>query len=82
MKTILVLVRKLAKIQEIQQRVSHGTGTPYIWEEVNRISNISNESTEETLTYNLPNTTKKDQLVIGRKFNWSKLYGKLDERRI
>lgn len=55
----------------------------YIWKEVNKISNFSNENTEETLAYNLPNMTEKENyLVVGRKFNWIKLYGKLEKRRI
>lgn len=55
----------------------------YIWKEVNKISNFSSENTEETLAYNLPNMTEKENyIVVGRKFNWIKLYGKLEKRRI
>ena len=58
----------------------HGTGSEYIWQEVNKISDISSESTEETLTYNLPDINENtNYLVEGRKFNWSNLYGSLDE---
>lgn len=55
-----------------------GTGLEYIWEEVKRISNISSKDTEETLIYNMPNMAEDKQLTVNsRKFNWSKLYGKL-----
>lgn len=71
------------RIQKILLLDLLGTGTEYIWEEVKKISNISSESTEETLTYNLPNIAEGDKYFVdGRKFNWTKLYGKLSERRI
>ena len=71
------------KIQKILLLDLLGTGTEYILEEVKKISNISSESTEETLTYNLPNIAEGDKYFVeGRKFNWTKLYGKLGERRI
>ena len=59
-----------------------GTGTEYIWKELDKISDISSESTEETLTYNLPNIKEGEDyyLIDGRKFNWTKLYGTLGER--
>lgn len=58
-----------------------GTGLEYIWKEVDRISNISSESTQETLIYNLPNISEGEEYFINeaRKFDWSKLYGTLDE---
>lgn len=60
-----------------------GTGVNYIWKELNKISNINSEDTEEILSYNLPNNNENsNNLVIGRKFNWTKLYGELQERRI
>ena len=60
-----------------------GTGTEYIWKEVEKISNITSESTEETSIYDLPETNDDEQYFIdGRKFNWTKLYGTLGERRI
>lgn len=60
-----------------------GTGPEYIWQEVDKVSNILSKDTEETLIYNMPNMTDgKKMSVNGRKFNWSKLYGKLDKRRI
>ena len=69
------------KIQKILHLDLLGTGLEYIWQEVNKISDISSESTEENLIYNLSNMNEKF-LVEGRKFNWTKLYGKLNERRI
>lgn len=55
----------------------------YIWQEVDKISDISSKDTEETLIYNMPNMTDNVKYnVIGRKFNWTNLYGKLDQRRI
>ena len=59
-----------------------GTGAEYIWKELDKISDISSESTEETLTYNLPNIKEGEDyyLIDGRKFNWTKLYGTLGER--
>ncbi len=58
-----------------------GTGTEYIWKELDKVSDISSESTEETLIYNLPNMKEgEDYLIEGRKFNWTKLYGTLGER--
>lgn len=59
-----------------------GTGTEYIWKELDKISDISSESTEETLTYNLPSIKEGEDyyLIDGRKFNWTKLYGTLGER--
>lgn len=60
-----------------------GTGTEYIWEEVHKISDISSENTEETITYNFQNMNEDiNALVETRKFNWTKLYGKLYERKI
>lgn len=61
----------------------HGTGPEYVWEEVNKISNISCKDTEEALIYNLPNMNEENKYKVeGRKFNWSNLYGKLEKRRI
>lgn len=59
-----------------------GTGTEYIWKELDKISDISSESTEDTLTYNLPYIKEGEDyyLIDGRKFNWTKLYGTLGER--
>ena len=48
-----------------------------------RISDIASEDTEETTIYNLPNMNQDKNLkIIGRKFDWTKLYGKLNERRV
>ena len=52
---------------------------PYIWEEVTKISDISCEETKEDLVYNLPNMTENENYkIIGKKFNWEQLYGKLE----
>ncbi len=59
-----------------------GTGLEYIWKEVDRISNISSESTQKTLIYNLPSISEGEDYIINneaRKFDWSKLYGTLGE---
>ena len=59
-----------------------GTGAEYIWKELDKVSNISSESTEEPLN-NLPEINEEENYLIeGRKFNWIKLYGTLSERRI
>ena len=80
MKIILVLENKQEKILKILPLDILGTGTEYIWKEVDRISDISSESTEETLVYNLPNISEEENYFIeGRKSNWTKLYGTLSE---
>lgn len=61
----------------------YGTGTEYFFKEVDKISDISCEDTEETLIYNLPNMNDENKCKVeGRKFDWTRLYGKLGERRI
>lgn len=53
------------------------------WKEVSKISNVTYKSTEEEMTFNMPNMTESEEYnITGRKFNWSKLYGNLGERRI
>lgn len=60
-----------------------GTGIEYIWKELDKISDISSEDTREELVYNLPMMTENEHyIVIGRKFDWTPLYGILEERRI
>ena len=57
-----------------------GTGPEYIWEEVEKISDISSEDTAEALVYNLPNMTEDSHYMVkGWKFDWTKLYGTLKE---
>lgn len=71
------------KILKILHLDLPGTGVEYIWKEEDKISNILSKDTEETLIYNLPSITEEENYsVIGRKFDWTKLYGKLEERRI
>lgn len=83
MRTILVKERKQDRILKILLQVLLGIGVEYIWKELDKISNILSEDTEEKLIYNMPNMKDEGQFSInGRKFDWSKLYGKLGERRI
>lgn len=57
-----------------------GTGTEYIWKEVEKVSNIASEDTVETLKYNLTNMTEDEHCIItGRKIDWTPLYGNLEE---
>lgn len=60
-----------------------GTGPEYIFRELEKAPNVSCKDTEEELVYNLSNMTgNENYLVNGRKFNWEKLYGKLEKRTI
>ena len=60
-----------------------GTGTQYIMEEMEKESNAKIEDTIEDLDYNLPNMTENNKyIVVGKKIDWTKLYGKLDKRKI
>ena len=81
MRIIQVLENRLGKILIIPLLDILGTGTEYIWKEVDKISDISSESTEETLIYNLPSISEGEDYFINeaRKFDWSKLYGTLSE---
>ena len=57
-----------------------GTGTEYIWEEVEKNPDVEIKDTFEDLVYNMPNITQEDNFnVIGKKIDWSKLYGKLED---
>lgn len=57
-----------------------GTGTEYIWKEREKISDIESKNTVEDLVYDLQNKTEnKHYNAIGKKCDWSRLYGKLDE---
>ena len=57
---------------------SEGMGAEYIWKEVDKISYQSYESTTQDLVYNLPNINEKeDYSVIGKKIDWSNIYGEL-----
>ena len=84
MKIILEQGIRQAKIQKIQLLDILGTGTEYIWEEIEKNPNIAVEETIETLTYNLSDMTeiKDDVINSSWKFNWSELYGELGERRV
>lgn len=52
-----------------------GTGLEYIWKEVVKRSNISSEDTVLSSTNNKEDT-------IGRKYDWTNLYGELEERKV
>lgn len=57
-----------------------GTGTEYIWKELEKKSNVKVEETIEDLIYNESNKTEKNnRFVIGKKINWIKLYGELND---
>lgn len=57
-----------------------GTGTEYIWEEVEKISDIESKNTVEDLVYDPQNKTENEHYTaIGKKCDWTKLYGELDE---
>lgn len=57
-----------------------GTGTEYIWEEVDKNPDVEIKDTFEDLVYNMPNMTQEDNFnVIGMKIDWSKLYGELED---
>lgn len=76
-------MENIQRLQAQQLHHIHGTGLEYIWEETEKISNISYEATEEDVIFNMPDVTENENYkVTGRKFNWSKLYGTLGERRI
>lgn len=58
--------------------VIFGTGPKYIFQELEKISNIPCKDTEE-LIYPWPNITECEKYSVnGRKFDWEKLYGKLE----
>lgn len=58
-----------------------GTGLEYVWEEVEVIGSVLSEDTEQPYDVSNLEGYENDKL-IGRKFDWSELYGKLGERRI
>lgn len=62
---------KIGEATETSTAGFTGTGAEYIWEEIDKISDISCEDTEEIKR----NTSKA---LIDRKFNWKELYGKLE----
>ena len=71
------------KIGENTKNSTAGYEAPapeYISKEVDKISNISCEETEENVVYNLQNIqVGENYKVIGKKFNWEKLYGTLEK---
>ena len=56
-----------------------GTGSEYLWDEVEKNSDTEIEDTIEDVIYNLQNQTEEDNYhVIGKKIDWSNIYGELD----
>lgn len=57
-----------------------GTGAEYEWTELPENSNINLEDTMQDLIYNLPNMTEENNYnVIGKKIDWTNLYGELSD---
>lgn len=57
-----------------------GTGLEYIWKEVEKDSKIEIKDTIENLVFNLQNMKEDEHYtVIGKKLDWTNLYGKLTE---
>ena len=68
------------KLQKILHLHILGTGAEYIWENLEKISDISKKDTVEELVDNLPNMTGEENFKIsGRKINWELLYGELSQ---
>ena len=62
----------MEKILKILQQDLLGTGLEYIWEEAPKVGNIPSENTG---LYTVDNTEN----IIKKKYNWTNLYGKLEE---
>lgn len=54
-----------------------GTGLEYIWEEVDKVSNLSWEETQVETSQN-----DQEAVAFERKIDWTSLYGNLEERNI
>ena len=54
-----------------------GTGLEYIWEEVDKVSNLSWEETQVETSQN-----NQEAVAFERKIDWTSLYGNLEERNI
>lgn len=54
-----------------------GTGLEYIWEEVDKVSNLSWEETQLETSQN-----NQEAVAFERKIDWTSLYGNLEERNI
>ncbi len=68
------------KLQKILHLHILGTGAEYIWEELEKISDVSKNNTIEELVYDLPNTTDEESIkTSGRRINWEPLYGELSQ---
>lgn len=57
-----------------------GTGTEYIWEELEKDEDIDIKETIEELRYNLPNMDSEfAYIIVGKKIDWTPVYGKLED---
>lgn len=57
-----------------------GTGTEYIWEELEKDEDIDIKETIEELRYNLPNMDSEfAYIIVGKKIDWTPFYGKLED---
>lgn len=57
-----------------------GTGTEYIWEELQKDENIDVKETIEELRYNLPNMDSEfAYIILGKKIDWTPMYGELED---
>ena len=57
-----------------------GTGTEYIWEELEKNVGADIKSTIEYLKYNLPNIDSENSyIIIGKKIDWTPVYGELED---
>lgn len=62
----------MEKILKILQQDLVGIGLEYIWEEVPKLSNIPSE---DTGLFTVDNTEN----IIKKKYDWTNLYGKLED---
>lgn len=57
-----------------------GTGTEYIWEELEKDEDIDIKETIEELRYNLPNMDSEfAYIIVGKKIDWTPFYGELED---
>ena len=57
-----------------------GTGTEYIWEELEKDEDTDIKETIEELRYNLPNMDSEfAYIIVGKKIDWTPFYGKLED---
>lgn len=57
-----------------------GTGTEYIWEELEKDEDTDIKETIEELRYNLPNMDSEfAYIIVGKKIDWTPVYGELED---